>query len=136
MKLALDENLPPSLARAIHALLAPDSGEAISIPERFGAGFADRDWIATLREQRGWAVLTADHKLRTRPHERLVLMQSGLIVLVLAHGWSQDPFWPKATGIIRWLPVMLDAWRTTTPPALLEVPHRWSPAKLRPFKAT
>ena len=53
MKLALDENLPPSLARAAHALLQPEGGQAFSIPDRFGRGFADIDWIAALRPQPG-----------------------------------------------------------------------------------
>lgn len=134
MKLALDANLSLYLARAVHALLAPEGGEATSIPERFGPGVADRDWIAALHDEGGWAVLTQDRKLRTRPHERLALEQSGLVVFILAHGWAPEPYWPKAAGIIRWLPPMLDAFRTAQPPALFAIPHRWTPAPLRPFK--
>jgi hypothetical protein len=78
VKLALDANLSLHIARAVHFLLAPEGGAAISIPERFGPGIADRDWIATLHREGGWAVLTQDRKLRTRPHERLALEQSGL----------------------------------------------------------
>lgn len=134
MKLALDANLSPHLAHAVHALLTPENGEAISIPERFGPGVADRDWIAALHGQGGWAVLTQDRKLRTRPHERLALEQSGLVVFILAHGWGPEPYWQTAAGVIRWLPSMLDAFRAARPPMLFEVPHRWTPALLRPFK--
>jgi len=73
VKLALDENLPPALAHAINALLAPSGGQAISIPERCGRGVSDREWIEALQAEGGWAVLTFDRKLRTRPHERLAL---------------------------------------------------------------
>lgn len=131
MKLALDENLPPSLAGAVDALLGPYHGQAISIPQRFGAGVADLAWIAALRDQGGWAVLTVDRKLRTRPHEREALGQSGLIVFVLAHGWNQEPYWPKAAGVVRWLPSMIEAASDVTPPALMEIPHRWTPRPLR-----
>lgn len=134
MKLAVDENLPPALAHAIDALLAAEGGKAVSIPERFGPGVADLDWITTLRDERGWAVLTADRRLPTRPHERLALMQSGLLFFVLAPGWNQEPYWPKAAGVIRWLPSMLDAYRAVLPPALLDIPYRWRPAALRPQK--
>ena len=114
MKLALDANLSLHLAHAVHALLAPDSGLAISIPERFGPGVADRDWIAALHEEGGWAVL---------------------IVFILAHGWAPEPCWQKAAGIIRWLPPRLDAFRTAQPSALFTIPYRWTPAPLRRFKA-
>jgi len=134
VKLALDANLSPHLARAIYALLAPEDGEAASIPERFGPGIADQDWIAALHAEAGWAVLTQDRKLRSRPHERRALEQSGLVVFILAHGWASELYWQKAAGVIRWLPSMLEAFRAARPPALFAVPHRWTPMPLRPFR--
>lgn len=134
MKLALDENLPPALAHATNALLVPHGGQAISIPERFGTGIGDLEWIGALRQEDGWAVLTADRRLRTRPHERLALMQSGLVFFVLAQGWNQESFWPKAAGVIRWLPSMIEAFSTVRPPALLAIPYRWTPKPLKPIK--
>ncbi len=133
MKLAFDENLSPHLAHAIHALLTPEGGEAISIPERFGPGIADRDWIGALHAEGGWAVLTQDRKLRTRPQERIALEQSRLVVFILANGWASVAYWDKAAGVVRWLPAMLDAFRVASPPALLSIPHRWAPAPLRAF---
>jgi PIN like domain len=134
VKLALDENLPPALAHALHALLAPERGEAVHIRERFGPGVADSDWIAALHGEGAWGVLTLDRKLRTRPHEQRALMQSGLVVFILAHGWAAEPYWPKAAGVIRWVPRMIDALREARPPALFEVPHRWTPHGLRPLQ--
>jgi len=133
VKLALDENLPPSLARGIHALLEPEAGQAISIPDRFGRGFADLDWIAALHVEGGWAILTTDRKLRTRPHERLALERSGLVVFILAPGWNQEGYWRKAAGIIGWMPSIMDAMASYQPPALLSVPHRRKPAPIRRF---
>ncbi len=134
MKLALDENLPPSVAQAVHALLHPENGLAISIPERFGRGFTDTGWMTALGEEDGWAVVTADRKLRTRPHEKRALLDAGLIVFVLAPGWNQEPYWPKAAGIIRWMPSMIAAVTAFKPPALLSIPHTFTPATIRPFR--
>lgn len=77
--LAIDENLPPGLAQAIDALLQPERGSAISIPQRLGRGVTDREWIAAWRQEEGWSVLTLDRRLRTRPHERAALDESGLL---------------------------------------------------------
>ncbi len=133
MKLALDENLPPSLAHAVHALLHPEDGLAVSIPERFGRGFKDTDWMTVLGEEDGWAVVTADRKIRTRPLEKKALLDAGLIVFVLAPGWNQEPYWPKVTGIIRWIPSMITAVAAYKPPALLSIPHKFTPATIKPF---
>jgi PIN like domain len=134
VKLALDANLSPHLARAIHALLAPEPGEAVSIAERFGPGVTDQEWIGALHQEGGWAVLTADRRLRTRPHERHALEQSGLVVFILAPGWNQESYWSKAAGVVRWLPRILAAYQAAHPPALFLIPHRWTPAPLRLMK--
>jgi len=105
VKLALDENLPPSLAHAVHALLHPEGG---------------------------WAVVTADRKIRTQPLEKKALLDAGLIVFVLAPGWNQEPYWPKVTGIIRWVPSMIEAVVAYKPPALLSIPHKFTPATIKP----
>jgi hypothetical protein len=83
-------NLPPSLAQAIHALLAAEHGEAISIRERFGAGVADRDWIAALHTEGGWAVAECAGSTDVGP--MIVKDAGGLsvalvrVVMVLANG--------------------------------------------------
>lgn len=134
MKLALDANLFPHLAHAVHQLFIFEHGEGISIPERFGRGVADRDWIVALYKEGGWAVLTQDRKLRTRPHERRALEQSDLVVFILESGCAKESYWIKAAGVVRWLPPMLDAFRDVKPPVLLAIPHRWKPVPLRPFR--
>jgi hypothetical protein len=134
VKLALDENLPPALAHAINALLAPSGGQAISIPERCGRGVSDREWIEALQAEGGWAVLTFDRKLRTRPARTTRAGQSGLVVFILAHGWNQAGYWAMAAGVIRWLPHMMDAIAKHQPAVLLVVPYRWTPTPISPFK--
>jgi hypothetical protein len=133
LKLALDENLPPALAHAVNALLAPEGGQAISIPERYGRSAADREWITALHDEGGWTVLTADRRIRSRPHERLALEQSGLIVFLVAHGLHQESYWIKVAAIIRWIPAMMIAVTDYRPPVLFIIPHRWSAKQLQPL---
>jgi hypothetical protein len=78
-------------------------------------------------------VLTADRKLRTRPHEKKALLESGLIVFILAPGWHQERYWPKAAGIIRWMPSMIEAVSAFAAPALLSIPHKFTPDIIKPF---
>jgi PIN like domain len=50
VKVLVDENLPPALARALDVLFSPRH-EIIHLRTRFGPGVKDVDWISTLR---GW----------------------------------------------------------------------------------
>lgn len=78
-------------------------------------------------------MLTLDRRLRTRPHERAALEQSGLLVFILAPGWAREAYWPKVTGIIRWLPRIIEAAEAFRPPGLLGVPYRGRPDRIRAF---
>jgi hypothetical protein len=49
-------------------------------------------------------------------------------------GWNQEGYWRQSAGVIRWLPSMIDAMAQYSPPVLLSVPHRWSPAPIRRFQ--
>ncbi|MEO8716460.1 MAG: hypothetical protein ABI369_15760 [Acetobacteraceae bacterium] len=131
MKVALDANLPASLAHALDALLRPDGGSAISIADRFGPGAKDVDWIGALDKEGGWILVTVDRKLRTRPHERAALGQARMATFVLAAGWNQEPFWNKAAGLIRWWPRIAETAAEAPVPALFEVPHGWRSGRLR-----
>jgi hypothetical protein len=131
VKLALDANLPSAIARAVHALLMPYGGRAIHIRDHFGPAVTDLEWIGKLHGDGGWAVLTADRRLRTRPHERQALRDTELVVFILASGWNQAGYWSQAAGIIRWLPHMIEAAATHKPPVLLDIPHHFSPRPIR-----
>jgi predicted nuclease of predicted toxin-antitoxin system len=60
LKLFLDNNLPPSLAKALDALIEPYNHQAIHLSEKFPRNTSDLEWIATLNREGGWVVLSHD----------------------------------------------------------------------------
>lgn len=50
MKVLIDENLPPALARSLDALFASQH-EIIHLRSRFGPGVKDVEWITTLSRE-------------------------------------------------------------------------------------
>ena len=60
MKFFVDNNLPPALAKALHALSEPEGHEACHLKEKFAQDTPDSDWIDTLSKEGGWSVITHD----------------------------------------------------------------------------
>ena len=65
MKLPIDNNLPPRLARSLNILFVDH--EVVALREKFQTDATDIDWVTALDREGGWAVLTRDLHIRTRP---------------------------------------------------------------------
>src|SRR5258708_5266241 len=69
----LDNNLAPRIARSLNALFA-DQHHVVALRDCFPENASDVEWIEDLDQRGGWAVLTRDLHIRTRPHERAALI--------------------------------------------------------------
>lgn len=74
MIIYLDENMPPHLAKGFHTLQYPEGFktthliEVKYIPEIFGAGAKDIDWIPEIGKDKA-CVITQDLNINRRKHE-------------------------------------------------------------------
>jgi hypothetical protein len=66
-----------------------DQHRIVALREHFPADTPDVEWIKTLDHQGGWAVLTRDLHLRTRPHERAALDRARIVFFFLAGSWQK-----------------------------------------------
>lgn len=105
MKLLLDHNLSPRLAKALAALYAPDH-EIVALRGRFSPGVSDLEWITALDREGGWAVLTQDLRIRTRPHERAAMDRARIVFFFLAGAWRKFTVAETAARLIRLIPKM------------------------------
>jgi hypothetical protein len=104
LKLLLDHNLSPKLARALQALF--DDHEVVALRDKFGVQTSDEEWITALDREGGWAVLTKDLRLRTRPHERAAMDRSRIVYFFLAGAWKKISVEETAARLIRLFPKM------------------------------
>jgi predicted nuclease of predicted toxin-antitoxin system len=65
VRVFIDENLSPALARALNALFVGDH-EVVHIREKFGPKVEDEDWIARLSAERRWVVISGDSSITKR----------------------------------------------------------------------
>jgi hypothetical protein len=105
LKLLLDHNLPPRLARCLQALFDREH-KIVALGEKFPVDVADLDWIKALDREGGWAVLTKDLRIRTRPHERAALDRSRIVYFFLAGSWRKFKVEETAARLIRLVPLM------------------------------
>jgi hypothetical protein len=102
--LLVDHNLSPRLARSIQ-LLFPDH-QIVALRDKFPSNVSDIDWITTLDAEGGWAVLTRDLRLRTRPHERAALDRSRIVYFFIGGAWRKYSVPETAARLIRLIPIM------------------------------
>jgi hypothetical protein len=105
LKLLIDHNLSPRLARCLHALF-DDEHTIVPLRERFAPNAPDIDWITALGAEGGWAVLTKDLHIRTRPHEKAALDRSRVVYFFLAGAWHKFTVQETAARLIRLIPKM------------------------------
>jgi hypothetical protein len=104
LKLLLDNNLSPQLAIALQALF--EEHQIVALRDRFSPGVSDVEWITELDRERGWAVLTRDLRITTRPHERAALDRSRIVYFFLGGAWRKFNVPETAARLIRLTPKM------------------------------
>lgn len=104
MKLFVDHNLSPAIARSLQYLFPEHTFTALS--DRFPVDISDTDWMAELDHEGGWAVLTKDIRIQYRPHERLALDRSKILFFFLDGAWRKYPVPETAARLIRLVPLI------------------------------
>lgn len=85
MKVLLDENLSPALARALSALFE-DTHEIIHLRQKFGPAITDKKWIEALSAEGRWIVISGDRRITKVRSEYQAFRASRLVGFFLAKG--------------------------------------------------
>lgn len=100
MKLFVDNNLPPVLARSLAALFV-DSDEITCHRDKFGATHInDEEWIRTLGLEGGWVVLSGDLAIARKRPSRELFLRSNLVGFFPKPAVMELPLHRKASRIL------------------------------------
>lgn len=129
MNFIFDNNLPPSLAKALNELTKnqwPGQHLVIHIREKFSTSTKDEEWIGSLAEDSAseWVVLT--HDRFNKGIEREVLRRAGLKVFMLNKAWASERYWNKAYNLVRWWPRIVEQAEGVTGGAAFGVQWKFS----------
>lgn len=99
MKVLVDENLPPALARALDALFSSDH-QVVHLREKFGPGVKDKEWIEQLSAEGQWIVISGDRRITRNRVEYSVFRNSRLVGFFLSKGLNKAPVAKKMERIL------------------------------------
>ncbi len=85
MKVLIDENLPPALARSLAALFV-GRHEIVHLRDRFGPAVTDVEWITALGREGRWVVISGDRRITRNRAELQAFRNSRLIGFFLSRG--------------------------------------------------
>lgn len=131
MKLLLDNNLPPRIAQALNVLVEPDGHAVYHLREHFPPNTPDIEWLGTLGEEGGWAILSADMRIHKNRAEREAWRRSNTVAFFLTRWWAKQKFTNIAARLLTRWSDLDNQYRLVAPPAAFEVPPR---GKLRQLK--
>lgn len=121
MKVMVDENLPPALAKALAALFE-GSHDVHHIRPYFGPGVKDVDWINQLSRDGRWAIISGDRRI-TRVHaEYQAFRSSRLVGFFLSKGLYKAPLIKQMERILVLWPLMEQSVTIVAGGAMFELP--------------
>jgi PIN like domain len=100
LKLLVDENLPPVIARSLQALFL-GMHEIIALRDKFNApNVTDLEWIKALGSEGNWAVLTADVRIAKNKVERDAFLSNSIVGFVMAPAVRKRPLTQQMARIL------------------------------------
>ena len=112
MKIAFDENIPTAMVR-IFQILANEKqlrwlSDGLTVksaadytPKRGDPDYDknnDAPWIRRFAADGGSAIISGDTNMRRQPHERLALVQQGMVTIFFEPKWSKWVFFRKCSA--------------------------------------
>jgi hypothetical protein len=128
VRLLIDHNISPYIARALAAMAEPDGHEVKAKWDKFPttASVADTEWLSVLGKEGGWAFVSDDHRIYRNPQERAAMLAARVIGFFLESAWRKRNVteYERAARLILWLPRLAQQCDTVAPPAAYTLPFR------------
>jgi hypothetical protein len=136
VRLLVDHDISPYIARALAAIAEPDGHEVKAKSELFDTSVSvpDTEWLGVLRRGGGWAFVSDDHRLYRNPQERAAMLAARVIGFFLEPAWRKRNVteYERAARLILWLPRLAQQCESVEPPAAYRLPFRPT-SRLRPI---
>jgi hypothetical protein len=148
LKIAFDEHVPPVLVKVFQTfatdrqLLKLSADLTIEKAQSYYPKPHDPDylkrndapWIKRFAEAGGKIVISGNTDMKTNAHERLALVETGMVVIFFEGSWNNLDFFGKCSLLLHWWPMVVKQIRTAKPGSFWHIPSTWPKtqnAKLR-----
>jgi predicted nuclease of predicted toxin-antitoxin system len=99
----VDNNLSPKIARALHALAAPEH-EVVHLRDKYKEDTKDEDWMRALAQEHEWVIISGDVRIRKNPHEVKAWREAGHTIFFLRKGWTNIKPFEQASKLFHFFP--------------------------------
>lgn len=128
MKIRLDENVSPRVAKAILALAEGRQRFEVShVREVHGPKTADADWMMSFAQEGGTAIVSGDYNILRHWPDLIAYKESGLIGFFPPPAFNGWTGYAKAALLIRWWPSILEKIQRSSRGDTWRIPSRWTP---------
>lgn len=85
----------------------------------------DAPWVRRFAAAGGRAIICNDSRMMRIPHERLALVEAGLVVLFFESRWNQLGFTAKCSHLMFWWERIYQVVHKSQAPSFWRVPQTW-----------
>jgi len=128
LKVLIDENLSPAIARALDGFFGAEH-QVEHMRTKFGAGVRDLDWIARLSEEGGWIIISGDRRITRNKAERNAFRNSRIIGFFLSSGLYKARVVKQLERILSLWDVIESTSATMAGGSIFELPAKSSRVK-------
>lgn len=107
VKVLCDHNLPPALARSLHAIVTLDGHEAYALRDLFKVDISDVEYFNKLGSRGSWIVISKDLKNSRKRAERTAIMNNRIVAFYLSSSLQKKHIAMQAAAILWHWPAML-----------------------------
>lgn len=104
MRICADENVAPLLSALIRDALLGRQHILETVDDHQAKGVDDDIWVRKFGKAGGEAIVGADAKMLTRPHEVVAITESGLRLIVLPSQWVNAKINVQISYLFYWWP--------------------------------
>jgi hypothetical protein len=143
VKVALDEHVPIALVKAFQTFAserrfkkltgsfeicsAKDFTPTLGDPDYVPG--SDTPWIKRFHKAGGRVIISGNTEMRNVPHERLALIECGMLVIFFEPKWNSWGFFDKCAHFLHWWPKIAAKVRTGKKGTFWAVPLNWNAQK-------
>jgi hypothetical protein len=139
LKVAFDEHVPLAMVRAFKSFAEERKLKRLTggliietskdyAPNKNDADYvegSDAPWIKRFARAGGSVIVSGDTDMMSQPHERLALLEEGMIVIFFGSQWANWRFFRKCALLLHWWPVITTKVKRAKKGTFWRVPTSW-----------
>ncbi len=107
VKVLLDHNLPPALARSLNEIVSIEGHEARALRDLFEVNVSDVEYFNRLGARGSWIVISKDLKNSRKRAERAAILNNKIVAFYLSSSLQKKHITMQAAAILWHWPAML-----------------------------